>query len=63
MNITELRDALIDTFNKLREKEIGLNEAKEMANTAGKIVSTAKTQLEYNKWCGSKQEIKFLKGD
>jgi len=63
MNITQLRSSLIETFNSLRAKEIGLNEAKELANTAGKIVSTAKVQLEYNKWCGSKKEINFLKGD
>jgi hypothetical protein len=63
MNVTGLRDNLIDVFNKLRAKEIGVSEAKELANVSGKIISSAKTQLEYNRYCGSKEEIKFLKGN
>jgi len=62
MNVTELREQLVDVFNKLRAKEIGVSEAKELANVAGKIVSSAKTQLEYNRYCGSKNSIKFLEG-
>jgi hypothetical protein len=63
MNITELRNQLVDVFNKLREKEIGVSEAKELANVSGKIISSAKTQLEYNRYCGSKNSIKFLEGN
>jgi hypothetical protein len=63
MNVTELRKELVDIFNKLREKEIGVSEAKELANVSGKIISSAKTQLEYNRYCGSKNKIEFLEGN
>ncbi len=63
MNVTELRNQLVEIFDKLRAKEIGVSEAKEMANVSGKIISTAKTQLEYNRYCGSKNAIKFLEGN
>ena len=63
MNVTKLRKELTKTFESLKNKEIGISEAKEVANVAGKIISSAKTQLEYNKWSGSKDEIEFLKGD
>lgn len=63
MNVTDLREQLIEIFNKLKKKQIGVNEAKELANVSGKIISSAKTQLEYNKYCGSKDEIHFLKGN
>lgn len=62
MNVTELREELVNVFNKLKNKEIGLQEAKELSNVSGKIVSTAKAQLEYNKYSGSKSKIKFLEG-
>lgn len=63
MNVTKLRKELINIFNELKEKKIGVNEAKELANISGKIISSAKTQLEYNKYCGSKESIEFLKGN
>ena len=63
MNVTDLRNQLVDTFERLKAKEIGVNEAKELANVSGKIVSSAKTQLEYNKYCGTKGKIRFLEGN
>lgn len=63
MNVTELRNNLVEIFNQLRRKEIGQSEAKELANVSGKIISSAKAQLEYNKYCGSKERIKFLEGN
>jgi hypothetical protein len=63
MNITKLRNELIDIFEKLRNEEIGIQQAKEMSNSAGKIISTAKAQLEYNKYCGSKDAIEFMIGN
>lgn len=62
MNITELRNDLIQVYGDLRSRKIGISEAKESANVSGKIISSAKVQLEYNKYCGSKNEIEFLKG-
>jgi len=63
MNVTQLRNQLVSIFTQLRNKEIGVTEAKELANVSGKIISSAKTQLEYNRYCGSKEKIKFLEGN
>jgi len=62
-NIKTMRDDLIDTFNKLKSGEIGLSEAKELANVAGKVFSSAKLQLEYNRYAQSKKTIEFLDSD
>ena len=62
-NIKTMRDDLIQTFNKLKDGEIGLSEAKELANVAGKVFSSAKLQLEYNKYAQSKKSIEFLDSD
>lgn len=59
-NVKQLRDDLLATYEKLRDGEIGLNEAKQLSNVAGKILSSAKVQLEYNKHTSSKAQIKFL---
>jgi hypothetical protein len=64
MNVTELRNDLIEVYQKLRVNEIGVQEAKELANVSGKIVSSAKTQMEYNKMTGNKNNtIKFLQAN
>jgi hypothetical protein len=63
MNVTELRNDLIKVYNQLRSQEIGQTEAKELSNVSGKIISSAKTQMEYNKMTGSKSAIKFLIGE
>lgn len=62
-NVKELRDALIETFIHVKSGEKGINEAKALGNIAGKIMQTAKTQLDYNKYCQSGKEIKFLDSD
>jgi len=64
MNVTELRDDLIKVYEDLKSGKIGLSEAKERANVSGKIIATAKTQMEYNKMTGNnKNEITFLNGN
>jgi len=62
-NVKTLRDDLLDTFDKLKAGDIGIAEAKELANVAGKVFSSAKLQLEYNKYAQSKKTIKFLDSD
>jgi len=47
----------------LKSGEIGLSEAKELANVAGKVFSSAKLQLEYNRYAQSKKTIEFLDSD
>lgn len=47
-NNTTLRHDLQDCYNQLRKGKMGLREAKEYANLAGKMISSAKAQLDYN---------------
>ena len=60
MNVLQLRNDLISLYADMREGKIGLDEAKHAANVAGKIMSTAKTQLEYNRMIQAKRKILFL---
>lgn len=59
-NITELRLDLMNVYSALKDGDIGLREAKERANVAGKILSSAKLQLEYNAYTKSDAKIPFL---
>jgi hypothetical protein len=59
-NMIDLRNDLTNVYNSLRNNEIGVNEAKEAANVAGKIIGSAKTQIEYNKMVGSTCKISFM---
>ena len=60
-NNTTLRADLQDCYNQLRSGKIGLREAKEIANMAGKIVASAKAQLDYNITVGKPdKEIDFF---
>lgn len=51
-NCTTLRGDMMDCYNQLRIGKIGLREAKEIANLAGKIGTNAKIQMEYNAMVG-----------
>ena len=46
-NCDELRKELALTFEKLKAGEIKPGEAAELANLAGKMISSAKVQVEY----------------
>lgn len=59
-NIVELRDDLLTVYTSLKEGVIGLREAKERTNTAGKILNSAKLELEYNVYTKSGNRISFL---
>ena len=60
MNVTELRDDLLRVYQNIENKKIGLNVAKEKANIAGKVLGSAKVELEYNKLLDNKNKINFL---
>lgn len=60
MNIVELRSDLLDVFAGLRDRTMERREAVEINNTAGKIIASAKVQLEYAKLTGEKPDIEFL---
>ena len=46
-NAEELRDELAQTFAQLKAGEIKASEAAELANLAGKMIASAKVQVEY----------------
>ena len=59
-NIVELRNDLLKVYTEMRGGNLGLDEAKQASNVAGKIMSSAKVQMEYNKMVQSKSRIPFL---
>ena len=46
-NAEELRDELAQTFAQLKSGEIKPSEAAELANLAGKMIGSAKVQVDY----------------
>ena len=59
-NIKELRNDLIENYEKMKTNEMRLKTGKELANVAGKILTSIKLELDYNKLIESKKRIKFL---
>lgn len=59
-NAEDLRLEVIDIFSETRDGKMGVKELKEYANAAGKIMQTAKLQLEYNVYMKSGSVIDFL---
>jgi len=57
----ELRQQLIKNAEGLIEGSIEIKLACELNNTAGKIINTVRTQLEYAKLRKEKPEIDYLK--
>lgn len=59
-NIEELRISLAENYQQMKAKEMDLKQGKELANTAGKILSTISVELKYQQLNGTKKPIKFL---
>lgn len=59
-NITELRNSLLENYEKMKSKNMDLKVGKELANTAGKILSTVNIELKYQQINGVKEKINFL---
>ena len=59
-NIKDLRESLVDNYEKLKNNEMELKMAKELANTAGKVLNSLKVELEYQALTGNKKRIEFL---
>lgn len=57
---TQLRNDLSTVFDDLRAGSIDTKQASELANLAGKMISSAKAQLEYYELAGLKPVIPFL---
>lgn len=59
-NATQLRDELAVVFDELRSGAIKPKDARELANVAGKIINSAKVQLEYHALRKTTPDIPFL---
>lgn len=62
-NIVELRNELITVFDGIKTGEVALGTAKELVNTAGKIINSVKVQLEYAYLRKETPVIDFLGGE
>lgn len=63
VNITtnkELLGDLLNVYSQLRNGNMAQGMAKQLANVAGKAVSSGKAQLEYNKWVKNEGKIDFF---
>jgi hypothetical protein len=59
-NIEDLRNDLLSNYQKTKTGEVSIALAKELSNSAGKIICTVKAQLEYNKYVGNTDRIPFM---
>lgn len=59
-NISDLIKDLSLAYESLREKQLSLSEAKEIANLGGKLIKAASIQLKYNQYMKSNDSIPFL---
>ena len=61
-NVEELRDYLAMELERVSIGDITPASANASANLAGKILSSVKMELEYNRMAGAIPNIEFLKG-
>ncbi len=59
-NVTELRIALSKIFAELQNGQINHEQARESARIAGKMINSAKVQLDYQSLRGDIPQIPFL---
>lgn len=62
-NVNELRNELSDVFNKVKSGEIDIKQAAELTNLAGKMINSAKAQIDYYALRKETPVITFLQGD
>lgn len=60
-NINDLRGYLADELNRIRNKTSNPKDANAAANVAGKIISSIKLELEYNRMAGTVPAIDFIR--
>lgn len=62
-NVNELREQLSQVFTDLRSGKVKHSDAAELANLAGKMINSAKVQLEYYALAKEIPNITFLKSE
>ena len=63
MKVNNLRDKLINQIEKLENKEIPIDVAREISRTSQAILESVRLELEYNKEFNTKQKIDFLENN
>lgn len=58
--INDLRNFILEEMNRLKNQESTPASANAAANLAGKVISSVKMELEYNKMVGATPSIPFL---
>ena len=61
-NLKELRDELSDVFANLKSGELDAKVAKELNNSAGKIINSVKVELEYYNLRKETPNMPFISG-
>lgn len=59
-NVSDLIKDLSIAYGLLRDRELNLGEAKEIANLGGKLIKAASIQLKYNQYMKINEPIDFL---
>ena len=59
-NIKELRDSLTENYELLKNQKMSIKLAKELANTSGKVLTSLRVELEYDKMTDTTPNIEFL---
>lgn len=59
-NVEDLRNSLIDSFQQLKKGKLLPKEAKEISSMSGKILSSAKLQMDYNRMMKYDNKIDFI---
>jgi hypothetical protein len=59
-NVTDLRNDLLDVYQKTKSGDIDLKTASELANVAGKVIKVTAVELSYLQFTKSDRKIKFL---
>jgi len=59
-NVNELREQLSQVFYELRNNTVKYTDAAELANIAGKMINSAKVQLDYYSLRKEAPKISFL---
>ena len=63
MNVEKLRTELQNSFKELKAGKLNVKQAKEISQMSSQILSTAKMQLDYNKFQKNGKKIKFLEAN
>jgi hypothetical protein len=62
-NVIDLRKVLCEEIKRLRSGETTPSALNAIVNASGKIISSVKLELEYNKAVGLSPDIKFISND